>query len=802
MKPNEVESKINTKYSQLQAAFKNKLDERYFEEIIKKNFDINLKIDTSNLKDQDFHGNTVLHWAFDQKRIKIFNLFLKYGADILSTDDTSTVIHKAIEEGYLQGETSLNATVLPFIQSALAVHLLDKILVNPINKHGISHFHAACITNDFKIVQFFLSMNVSINKVCNYPGLAGYTPLHLAVRYGALETVRLLLKHRANVDLTDKVGMTPTKLLMHRNIELQDSINKGKTVMNESVRQKLKTNDEILCLLLKRLSETGDKDHIYSFAVCTLSDSDMAKKLLESVEDLNDRVDPNLRCWPGYTLLHFAAHCNADTLLLLLSKGANIDARSAKGHTSFDLCLARHNADLIYSIISNHSSWKNITLSDRKTKLRDVVGAMRDPNDFKKLLQNIKMNLNKLQVPNFSSLWPGSTLLHLAVCFSKHQHLALIEDCLIKGASVSVKDDNGWTPIHLAFRKQKMRTTNLLLQHHDSKDNPSDEDNLTHLHIACAMRRKDVVEKIMNGSDRSADYLEIAFKGKLFSSLVKLGATPIHVALASENHEIVEILKKHGANIDVTDSSGWTPIHRVILAKNNKALGNALLSESTLKHCSPNVIGLNYLHVASYVGHVDTVRRMLELGADINSSVSRWMPRHGIFFKFSGFTALHFAVENHCKEVAQFLLEHGADMFVRKTDQSKTLLNEILTNRSNSCYELFVATLKNNYSFQQRMRAQTGLTMLHVACHSLDYDCAKHLLDVGLDVNAQTQRTSAIWPCCTPLHVLVKDARHLPDFNRMLNLLLEYGAEVTIADADGKTALHILMESLRGNPGK
>jgi ankyrin repeat protein len=68
--------------------------------------------------------------------------------------------------------------------------------------------------------------------------------------------------------------------------------------------------------------------------------------------------------------------------------------------------------------------------------------------------------------------------------------------------------------------------------------------------------------------------------------------------------------------------------------------------------CSPNaqifVIGIRPLTVAAGGGHLETVKVLLDHGADINAE------------DFSGWTALHAAAMNGRVAVVRYLLEHGA----------------------------------------------------------------------------------------------------------------------------------------------
>lgn len=91
-------------------------------------------------------------------------------------------------------------------------------------------------------------------------------------------------------------------------------------------------------------------------------------------------------------------------------------------------------------------------------------------------------------------------------------------------------------------------------------------------------------------------------------------------------------------------------------ANNNIAFGYSSFSHMSLKHCLFNDIGLNS-YVTSYVGNVDAVISMLILGADRNSSGSRWIPRRVIDFQIFRIYGLASCCGESLYRSCAFLLE-------------------------------------------------------------------------------------------------------------------------------------------------
>ena len=66
------------------------------------------------------------------------------------------------------------------------------------------HF-ACCRVENLAVARLLLQHRASIRST----DVDGRTPLHVAARWGAVETCRLLLSHRAEVDAVDEYGATP-----------------------------------------------------------------------------------------------------------------------------------------------------------------------------------------------------------------------------------------------------------------------------------------------------------------------------------------------------------------------------------------------------------------------------------------------------------------------------------------------------------------------------------------------------------------------------------------------------------------
>jgi ankyrin repeat protein len=152
--------------------------------------------------------------------------------------------------------------------------------------------------------------------------------------------------------------------------------------------------------------------------------------------------------------------------------------------------------------------------------------------------------------------------------------------------------------------------------------------------------------------------------------------------------------------------------------------------------------GSNPLALASSFGHLDVVKLLLSLGAEVNANSNAGLP------------ALSEAIEQGNIAIVDFLLHNGA----------------LISNMG------------------------SGYNPLHWAVHMDQPHIVEMLLDFGIDVNSRVLQPSD-WLNSTPLMLAV--AKTLS--SQTLGILLQHDADVNLFDADNKSAIHYA--ALVGNEG-
>ncbi len=243
----------------------------------------------------------------------------------------------------------------------------------------------------------------------------------------------------------------------------------------------------------------------------------------------------------------------------------------------------------------------------------------------------------------------GTTLLH-RLCLARYMDASvktegldeaerLIDIVLIKGADISLKDNSGNTPLHVACKERShVAAKSVVLASKDlSVDiNAVNKNGETPLHLACATGASPSSEKIIQSLKNN---------GANVMALDKNGRTPLHrfcahEALIARNVKqknralahgaltidprdrkkmiLLALSKGHGFNVNARDKSGATALHLACKAGNLK-VAMILMTDHQAK---PNVAdkkGRTPFHYAVIDGKMEMIRALYVADADINA---------------------------------------------------------------------------------------------------------------------------------------------------------------------------------------
>ncbi|KAK9400702.1 tankyrase-2 [Crotalus adamanteus] len=704
----------------------------------------------ANVHARDDGGLIPLHNACSFGHAEVVNLLLRHGADPNARDNWN---YTPLHEAAIKGKIDVCIVLLqhgadPSIRNTdgrTALDLADPsakaVLTGEYKKDEL--LESARSGNEEKLMALLTPLNVN----CHASDGRKSTPLHLAAGYNRVKIVQLLLHHGADVHAKDKGDLVPLhNACSYGHYEVTELLVKHGACVNAMdlwqftpLHEAASKNRVEVCSLLLSYGADPTLLNCHNKSTIDLAPTPQLKErlayefkghsLLQAARESDvNRVKKHL----SLEIVNFkhpqthetSLHCAAaspypkrkQVCELLLRKGANINEKTKDFLTPLHVASEKAHNDVV-EVVVKHEGKVNALDNLGQTSLHRAAhcGHLQTC----RLLLSFGCDPSIVSLQGFTASQMGNEsiqqLLQEGVPLGNSEaDRQLLEAAkagdvdtvkkLCTTHSVNCRDIEGRqsTPLHFAAGYNRVSVVEYLLQY-GADVHAKDKGGLVPLHNACSYGHYEVAELLV----KHGAVVNVADLWKF---------TPLHEAAAKGKYEICKLLLQHGADPTKKNRDGNTPLD---LVKDGDTdiqdllRGDAALLDAAKKGC---------------------LARVKKLCSPDNVNCRDTQGRHS--------TPLHLAAGYNNLEVAEYLLQHSAD--VNAQDKG-------------------------------------GLIPLHNAASYGHVDVAALLIKYNACVNATDK-----W-AFTPLHEAAQKGR-----TQLCALLLAHGADPTLKNQEGQTPLDLV----------
>ncbi|XP_067653188.1 serine/threonine-protein phosphatase 6 regulatory ankyrin repeat subunit A-like [Haliotis asinina] len=714
--------------------------------------------------------------------------------------------------------------------------------LSEIDEDGDNILHWACRGGNVKIVTYILIQNI---VDINGKGDKEITPVMLAAYHGKTEVFDILVKKGADLSVIDEEGdnmllwacrggnvKIVNYILIQNIVDINAQNNGGETPVMLAANS---GDREIFDILVRKGADLSvidnNTDNILHWA-CRGGNVKIVNYIL-----MQNIVDINCKGYEEITPVLIAAyHAKNEAFDILVQKGADLSVIDENGDNILHWACRGGNVKIVNYILMQNIVDINGKGDEEMTPVmlaahhgkREVFDILFKQGADLSVIDGNGDNIlhwacrgGNVEIVNYILMQnivdingKGSKEMTPVMLAAYHGKREVIHTLVRKGADLSVIDGNGDNILHWACRGGNVEIVNYILMQNIVDINGKGGKEMTPVMLAAYHGKRQVFDilvkkgadlsvideggdnilywacrggnvKIVNhilmqnivdinskGDEEMTAVLSVVSHGKYeaFNILVKNGAdlsaidedgdNILHLACREGHVKIVNyILIENIVDINAKNSDGETPVMLAANSGDREIFDNLVRKGADLSAIDED--GDNILHLACRGGNVKIVNYILIQNiVDINAKNS------------DGETPVMLAANSGDREIFDSLVRKGADLSVIDEDGDNIL--------HLACRGGNVKILLLESGADPSLVNRDGDNVLHLACMRWDEEVVKQVLKLhALNINCRGSNGM------TPLLL----AAEYNTYN-VFELLLQSGADLSVADSDGNSILH------------
>ncbi len=384
--------------------------------------------------------------------------------------------------------------------------------------------------------------------------------------------------------------------------------------------------------------------------------TDIVEYLVEKDADINTKDREG-----SIPLQNAAVKGYLDIAKILVEKGSDVNYKDNNDVTPLHFACMSGNFKLVKFLIDKGADINAVSKAGRKPIFEAVWGA-----DLETIRFLEKMGGDLKDVNSY-----GNTPIHFA---ARNGNIELIEYILSKGYDLNQKNDAGQVPIVWAVAGNTPEVIKFLKEK-GADINAKDSDGKSLMFNAAARGSKETIELLQSygldinekdnfgmtpllsairGGKETVEFLldkgaEIAPKECMSGNSCTIdGTTTLHHAMYANNPEIVELLIKRKAPLNVIDSNGSTPL-MIAVNRGSDEIAQLLIDNGADPDIKDIAYGRTALHIAASKGYQKIASVLVSKGAEVNITDN------------NGHSPLYSALYHGNDQIAKLLIKNKAE---------------------------------------------------------------------------------------------------------------------------------------------